>query len=357
MKNLFILFFILISFVTCKKEKIVIQEKIINPFENDWGELSGVDIYSTYVFDVSQSEDKLYFVTSKYIVEFDSNRHTAGLPQFYSNNNIRPSFENGSSIQTSNDTLGVWMDYNTWEHSHLIIAGNEMKNFKSFSNYFNIRECPSAVNDIHDKGLMMYLNNIGTKDSFFITYSVFSVRNDKKGNNNFYSIGNYKSNHIAFGNIPFYITGVKSFFGNYFINSSKGIYKVDTNSNYTQVLEIENGDVLQTSFKFNQKLYGVSNYYLYESIDQGNNWTKAYNVSMDVGYYKFKQLGNELFGYRYNELIKMEIMHDSLKFTTIDNKGIGNKQITGIERYYNNFYITTLAGTFIKPYSKLFLKP
>ena len=47
MKNLFILFFILISFATCKKEKIVIQEKIINPFENDWGELSGVDIYST----------------------------------------------------------------------------------------------------------------------------------------------------------------------------------------------------------------------------------------------------------------------------------------------------------------------
>ena len=124
-----------------------------------------------------------------------------------------------------------------------------------------------------------------------------------------------------------------------------------------KVLEIEHGDVLQTSFRFNEKLYGISNEYLFESNDNGNTWSKKFQISLDVGRFKYKQLGNEIFGYRYNDLIKMEIMADSLKFTPIDNKGIGNKQITGIEKYHNNFYITTLAGTFIKPYSKLFLKP
>ncbi len=344
---------ILFLLFSCRKDKteIRIQEKIIDPTAGYWKEFEQMGLYSNFMMDVVQHQNLLYFISSDYVVRYDS-ANLLGLPTWTVNKNIKPAMDHGMIIFNQNDSFGVFTEYPNPYVGPMGITGKSFLDFKTFISNTKISERMCAVNDLYDKGFMLYNchKNSDSKDSIYVSFGLFSKRLVLST----YSVTDYKSAIMSMPLKPFYITGVKSFFGKYFIASSDGIIQVDTSAQYNSVLTITPGDVVQTMFRFRDTLYAVSNYYLYRSTDKGNNWSAAYSVSSDLAYYKFKQVDDELFAYRFNSLIKMNIFTDSLQFTQINNKGIGNRPITGIEKLKGKIYLTTLAGTFVKPYTDLF---
>lgn len=353
-KHTIFLGFILLLF-SCKKEKPEVQiiEKVIDPTNQYWKEFEELGYNTNYIMDVVQYKNKLYFISPDDVFEYDSSDLHA-YSTWTINKNIKPPMNHGMIIFNMNDSFGVFATYDPFLLGGLIVEGKNFSNFKSFiPTIYNIDESINAVNDQYDKGFMLYYNTKeNNSDSIYINIGLFS----KKLMRSSYGVGDYKSNIIAMPRKPFYITGVKSFFGKYYLASSDGIHQVDTAAQIKQVVTLNTApaDVVQTMFKYRDTLYAVSNYYIYSSFDKGNTWAIAYSNSSNVSIYKFKQLDNELFGYRFNEIVKVNITSEGFQITKLNNKGIGNRQITGIEKYKGKIYVTTLAGTYFKPYSELF---
>jgi hypothetical protein len=357
-KHTIFLGFVLLLF-SCKKEKPEVQiiEKVIDPTNQYWKEFEALGYYSNYMMDVVQFENKLFFISPDDMVVYDSSDLIA-LPTWTMNKNIKPPMNHGMAIFNWNDSNGIfaYYDYGPFnKFGGLIVQGNKFSNFKSFiPTIYNIEESINAVNDLYDKGFMLYYNKKerDTKDSIYINIGLFS----KKLIQSTYDVADYKSIIIAMPRKPFSVNGVKAFFGKYYIATSESILQVDTAAQLSQVLTLSAApaDFLQTMFKFRDTLYAVSNYYIYSSFDKGNTWAVAYSNSSIVYRYKFKQLDNELFGYSFNEIIKVNITSEGFQITKLNNKGIGSRQITGIEKYKGKIYVTTLAGTYVKPYSELF---
>jgi len=350
MKNqLFILMVLTVSLSSCRKEKIV--KEYITKDDHSWNSHEKIDQSGTYVFGVSKFQNALYILTNKYMLYYDGNSYI-NYPSFHNQFTTNPAIFETKMLQINYLDRMYFIDY-AKSYVGDGIDTSKIIDYLSNARSSSLARPYSAINDKNNQCFTLY-NSSASQPKDSIRYAFFMFRITTK-------IGvtgatDYISSSFMIPKKPFYITAAYAHFGNYFITSSDGIMLIDSSANSKMVLNIDNGDVVQSLFRTENTLYAMSNYFMYRSDDYGMTWIKAYAISSQLGQFLFTNVDGEIFGYGYDNLIQMKITPDSLDIKTIYNKGLKNRNITGIVKYNSDIIVTTTAGTYIKPYIDLFYK-
>ena len=111
-------------------------------------------------------------------------------------------------------------------------------------------------------------------------------------------------------------------------------------------------------FTLNGFLYAFTEDALYRSDAGGNIWNKLGNVDPDFKRLNYGLIDGQLIGFINSQLFSIEITDTGLVVEELENDGLFGHEITAVNLFAGNVYVSTLTGVFNSPIETFFeLKP
>jgi len=143
-----------------------------------------------------------------------------------------------------------------------------------------------------------------------------------------------------------YLVSITTIDKNFFITYTNKTFKVTSDR---QVTEVFNEPIFRI-IKLDNTLFGITDDALYKSDDQGNSWHKISAVQSFMSDIHYKVIDNEVFGFYYSQLFKIDFGKNEIK--EIVNDGLEGHRITSICKFKDKIYVTTFSGVFYKEWEK-----
>ncbi|HEY9166571.1 MAG TPA: hypothetical protein VIS48_10460 [Candidatus Kryptonia bacterium] len=143
---------------------------------------------------------------------------------------------------------------------------------------------------------------------------------------------------------------ISSYKDNFFIAMGNNDYIIHSNGT-ARILP----DILgrfYDMFNYNDTLYAMTEAAaIYRSTNNGENWTQFGSFS-DPTFRncRFFQVDSNMFFYVYSQIARIDLATGV--YQEIDDRGLEYNEITSVNKFGRNVYVTTLSGLFYKPASK-----
>jgi hypothetical protein len=107
-------------------------------------------------------------------------------------------------------------------------------------------------------------------------------------------------------------------------------------------------------FKYNNKLYAVCYYYLYESKDNGETWSLKYESGTNISKYIYQIIDDRIIVFHNDYIGELAFTDNGFIINEIQNDGLESNEITSLIEYNDKIYATTLSGLFYRDKDKFF---
>jgi hypothetical protein len=167
---------------------------------------------------------------------------------------------------------------------------------------------------------------------------------------------NYKLTPLNLSMDEVYFLNVFSAENYHLVMTYLSVFKVDNSGNLNKVLSSKDfkAGFFVSSFKFNSKLYVVTQNYLLSSSDDGATWQKEYSVNSEFSWAYYQSVGNRLFGYYNDQLYEIKFNSDgSITSTRLNYTGLEGNYITCLTLFQGKLFAGTLSGLYYIDFSKI----
>ncbi len=160
------------------------------------------------------------------------------------------------------------------------------------------------------------------------------------------TIDSVLNSRIYSNNYPVYCQYMESYFDKYFIGTPYGFYLLYPDGTNRLLFE-GNSLGVHKVVSMDGILYAFSDFQIYESTDQGENWNIKYISGSSLGYAKYFTVNDSTLVYStsYN-LYRMFFNSNGFTSKKIILDGFGNYTITSLSEFKDSIYVTTLSGVY-----------
>ena len=348
MRTLYLLVITLL-FIGCTKEVIVKE-----PLEYRWKAIRSFSYDNSTVMNSYSSGKKLYLLGRQIATYSDSGRsYISYLKDISLNINyklpISDNFYLDFWVPSSYVSINGLNPIST-DNRGSIFVNKVDTNFNSFAfpPYWHC-ECMEINNQsqilipYYSKGISSQINS---QIKFLLaTVNYFPLESEKYID---YRSINSKIITLPEGSYLNYIFSHKD----YFIASSDKTYKIKPDGSISEIFN----DRMYNIFYGGDTLYGIcsSDAVLYQSLNDGDSWTRLGKINRDFTSLYFYTLDNEIIGVYNAQLFHIKISSNGLTVKEINNDGLEYNAITSISKYADKVYVSTLTGVYYISYKDFF---
>ncbi|MBI3234037.1 MAG: hypothetical protein HYZ42_08345 [Bacteroidetes bacterium] len=153
------------------------------------------------------------------------------------------------------------------------------------------------------------------------------------------------------GRKPILIVPYKNCF---FVTYDFGTFKIYSNGTYKKVLD-DSPSYTRRIFSHNGVLYLTLPQIIFISTDNGETWTKSFNISETItSNAGFHTIRDSLVEFHTDKLYTVSINLSGYSLRELDNDGLEGNQITSVSEFMDSIYVSTTTGVFIRPKSSFF---
>jgi hypothetical protein len=338
-----VLFLLLIFFISCEKEKVIVKEPSWNPHPQ-------FALDSKVKFNSFSANDEIYLYGPNYFSVLDKRRQVKNYQTVLD-------YPYGKKLAI---TKNLYVEMSLISHYMRIakvtnpINSNfspliDLKLYDEYFTNFNfdwyIYNQSLAINDLNQVLISVYTTTTDNK--------VYLYLMDVDISDLLLKITNFRKIAIPGvanlpGGYPNYIKAIDDFF---FISTSDGTQKVYSDGTVKKVL---NSRILEV-FKKDGKLYAFFEPdQLYISKDNGETWEKLIGISSQVINVLYYNIGDSLTFYKGSQLFAAKFKDSNYSVRELKNDGLEGNQITSISEFNDSVYVTSYSGVFYKSKSQFF---
>jgi hypothetical protein len=137
------------------------------------------------------------------------------------------------------------------------------------------------------------------------------------------------------------VNRVESFNKNFLVSTQKFSYLIHPDGTFKQIFNRS----VQEFFQFNSLTYADLGDAVYSSPDDGESWVLVKSNLKNPGFRQFFKVKDSLYFFRKDSLFSV---HPDFSWKALCNSGIQGDEITSVNEFIDNVYVTTLSGLFYK---------
>lgn len=332
-----ILFVILI--VGCRKDvaPIIIDEATEG--KSPWEKFDKFYSYQNIVLNSHSSNDTLIFSTASSTSYYFNNN----IFHYYSSTNIDMKLPITDKYHIENFSNTA---YKLQSHSPMY---SKILNFDTISNFIDIGFPFSnatysrliSFNEQQNQVVFSICRDTNLHLAKFYDFKIVNFHFDGG-----IIIDSVVNSRISSVNYAVYCTSIESFYNKYFVGTDNGFYIIYADGTNRLLFEGLNNRVVKV-FKLNNKLYAVSDFKIFESLDEGENWILKYqsgNYLSNVLYYTLND--STLLYTTSTKIYRMFLDQTTFYSKEVETNVFPNYSITSFSEFKDSVYVTTLSGVY-----------
>lgn len=345
MHKLFTLIFLVVFLFSCRKEPDLL---IDSPAENDeksaWERFDRFNGYQNVVLNShSDSVDRLFFLTQSSYSYYNS--VTNGILHYYSvsNQNHRFPITDNFHIESF---LSHPFDFKLVSHTPIyskVLQFDTITDMVSIGHPFILSPTRNfiSINESENQAAFPICRDTNMSQAQFYDLKLVNFTFSSG-----ITIDSVINSRISSINFPVYCQYMESYFDKYFIGTPFGFYILYPDGTNRLLFE-GNSLGVHKVIKMEGILYAFSDFQIYESTDQGENWNVRYISGSSLGYAKYFAVNDSTLVYSTsNNLYRMFFNPTGFTSKKIILGGFGNYTITSLSEFKDSIYVTTLSGVY-----------